>query len=202
MMESIADLRRQLAELAPDGRTIRRVMFIADRTPHELLGSYNAEVFRLVKLIHKAKPKRHVTLSMPGSVLRTQLSLRARKTGIDNLFATVDGEGDCYIWCYVPNVRPRWSFGVPATWNPEPLTEHPVSTPNKLVLLSKEECGSVPFGRVYSVRYVVFGGNQECHQLAVQASTGGTLRLVYSMKHAEDTAEELYRARFAELAGV
>lgn len=202
MMESIADLRRQLAELAPDGRDIGRSLYVAAECPPGILNRFRARVLSLVRAIHDAKPRPGFPTRPPFFVLRLQLHSRKTKSGISTLSTLVNEQGECFVCFNGFGNRPFWRFKVSPTWNPEPLTEHPERTLNRLVLLSKEECGSVPFGRVYSVRYVVFGGDQECRQLAVQATTGGTLRLVYGMEQAEAVAEELYRARFAELAGL
>lgn len=205
MMESIENLRRDLAELVPDGRAIARALFVSSGVSPGLLSAFNTKVCKLVKAIHDAKHDSRRTTPATFRILRAQLILRVHKTGIRELGASVDERGECHIYFLFGGTSRKgnpWRIKVPPTWNPEHLVDCPTQFPCPLILLNKEECGSVPFGRVYSVRYVAFGGDQTCRQLAVQATTGGTLRLVYSMKQAEEIAEELYRARFAELAGV
>lgn len=193
VMPNIKALRQRLAELAPDGQDISEAL-----RPDTTYSARKVTINKLVSLIHKAKPKRNFPITAGNKFLRMQICSRVNYCDFDlQVGARVDEHGQCWL---VIN-HERWTnthFEVPATWRPETLL---VSGAQKLLLLTKQFVQSVPLGAVYSVRYV----NSECDDsqgLAVQASTGGALCLVRNITQAEVVAEELYRRRYSELAGI
>lgn len=193
-MPNIKALRQRLAELTPVGLDIGEAL-----RPGTNKTAKQVTICKLVSLIHKAKPKRNFPITAGNKFLRMQICSRVNYCDFDlHVGARVDEHGQCWLVVIDHERRANAHFEVPATWRPETLL---VSGAQKLLLLAKQFVQSVPLGAVYSVRYV----NSECDDsqgLAVQASTGGALCLVRNITQAEVVAEELYRRRYSELAGI
>lgn len=194
VMPDIKALRQHLTELAPVGLDIGEAL-----RPGTNKTVKQVTICKLVSLIHKAKPKRNFPITAGNKFLRMQICSRVNYCDFDlHVGARVDKHGQCWLVIVDHERRANTHFEVPATWRPETLL---VSGTQKLLLLTKQFVQSVPLGAVYSVRYA----NSECDEsqgLAVQASTGGVLRLVRNITQAEVVAEELYRRRYSELAGI
>lgn len=195
-MPNIEALRQRLTELAPDGRDIGKSL-----RPGAKYHPRAVTILKLVSLIRKAKPKRNSGIHPPNKFLRMQLCSRVNYCDFDlHVGARVDDAGRCWleVLSNVSRLRPMARFQVPATWKAESLRGEGAM---KLLLLRKQLVQVLPLGKVYSVRYVT---TEQCAMtgLAVQAKSGGALRLVRSLDQAATVAEELFQARFAELAGM
>jgi len=195
-MPNIKALRQRLAELAPDGRDIGEAL-----RPTVFKTAKQVSICKLVSLIRKAKPKRNSSVAAPNKFLRMQICSRVNYCDFNlHVGAQVDNDGTCHLVIFpvVTQSATAKLFAVPATWKAETLFDHRAQ---KHLLLSKQFVRSVPLGVVYSVRYVNPNGIYLVGR-AVQATSGGDLRLMRTHESAVIIAEGLFRHRFAELAGM
>jgi len=189
--------RKQLAKLAPDGRSIGKAVRAG-----QAAGSPRGEIIRLINVIRCGKHRMSHARAHPNRILRTQLDKRTKLSDIPVMFRIVlegkIGERVELSATFILDDRawqtPYWS--VSATWKPVPL-----EAPNgdKLLLLSREYVGSVPFGKVYWVR---FTPAMPTYKYAVEPTHGNKMRLIKHPDDAAEVAEELFAEHYAKLAGV